>query len=1557
MRQPHCVAIGFLFIFSHFLYGQSSYDHGAILTQDSSKKVNYFIAESPVKKAEISSAENLRVIVRLKSDPLSRTAARSSRSARVQNLESEHTQFKSAISQFGRGSTGTRVSAQAKIHFEYREVFNGFAIEAPKELVEQIKTFSYVSAVLEDKTVRAYDLISSEIINAPRVWIDYGVTGKGIRIGIIDTGVDYNHPDLGGGLGPGFKVKGGYDFVNGDSDPMDDNGHGTHVAGIAAANGPGLKGVAPGASLYAYKVLGREGTGVDSWILSAIERCADPDQNPDTDDALDVVNMSLGRPVDPTEPISEAVNNAIEKGVVFVVAAGNDYNYGTIGTPGVAEQAITVAATGVNDITADFSSKGPTPEKYTAKPDIAAPGVEIYSSYLNNSYKNLSGTSMASPHVAGAVALLLEKNPNWSPDVVKGVIMQSAKASQENLFSQGLGRIDVLKAIKQEYTITPGSISLGLLDSSTPSKTYTIPVQIKNLCSVQKSIVLTTENFPAAVSVSLSESAFFLSASSTRIVTLSISVNASSLPYINFPDAYFGALMASDGSTDVKVPVTLLNPPVTKLVFTGERPQSIFQVGLDGNYFNHQYPASEEVKLLLPPGNFDLISLYGNRIVVNENVSSQNSSIITVDKSQAKNIITFRPKDEKGQPLTYDASAAGSVTFTGQSRNFICFFPYPEDTIYVSNQTSYYASMRLRDRISSKGNAFYDIDITTPEGIIASKEYSNNPNDFAKINIFNPSIVKGSSQNMYYHSQGQIFGLINNSPITVANPVEIFHSKTDESSIDYSFIQLIPQSGQSGYTWGTGGFRVSSDDSIYFFDSQRQRLSSAPLANNQFDYNLGESLTRMNARTYNRENKIILHDFPAQGTFINFFGEREKGTVYFKLKQGSLTVKSGSFVNRTFDEYFEGYNVQHDGASGKYSLSLRYEDNYVKGRIGTALADLKFDMNASDKNPPSLQHLSLQTNGVVTNHLEHGQQGTLSFGISDVCLSYYGMECSDNNYGLQSLEINIRREGDTEWLNLALIEKSPLWTEFKEYESYLPNNLIDGYYDLRIKAIDQENNSFEYQLFPAFLIGPAGTNVLTQVALIEPRQDAYATGTTPIFKWSSIPNASEYSLQISESNSFEEFLEFSSASENHQLVSDLKNNQFYFWRVKAVVGNSTTPWSAVGTFYTGNPFQSAVPLAPANRAVNQPTSIEFRWQRAKDQEPYTKFELSTDPDFSFYNYFNYTADSSLLVNANIYPNGQYYWRITTTHYFNNRYYEVTSPTFTFHTYATQNVALITPAQGAYATGLSPNFLWGQSASATHYVFQISDNNFSTLMSEQIVYTNEFKLPYQLADNKYYYWRVGAVENQNTMWSETRNFFTSDPFQPITLLSPLNQAADQPLSMDFTWKRSFTNTNFEFQLSDTDDFSTLQFDQYLSDTALSVSQLEPSRQYFWRIIHSRTFNESNFTVTSPTYSFRTTAITDAGDPLTEGNLVGYPNPFNQQVSIKFYSGKPDDVTLVIVDSFGKEIKRITHRIETAGFTIIDWNGADDKNELLAAGVYFAVLRSSTRIEQIKLVLTK
>ena len=162
------------------------------------------------------------------------------------------------------------------------------------------------------------------IINAP-TGVDRrsARAATGVTVAIIDTGIDYTHPALGGGFGPGFKVIGGWDFVNNDADPMDDAGHGTHVAGIVAGQSDDFTGVAPDASLIAYKVLGANGSGSESNVIAAIERAADPNQDGNTSDHVDVANLSLGGGGNPDDPGSIAIDNATAAGVTFAIAAGN----------------------------------------------------------------------------------------------------------------------------------------------------------------------------------------------------------------------------------------------------------------------------------------------------------------------------------------------------------------------------------------------------------------------------------------------------------------------------------------------------------------------------------------------------------------------------------------------------------------------------------------------------------------------------------------------------------------------------------------------------------------------------------------------------------------------------------------------------------------------------------------------------------------------------------------------------------------------------------------------------------------------------------------------------------------------------------------------------------------------------------------------------------------------------------------------------------------------------------------------------------------------------------
>ncbi|MBV1852681.1 S8 family serine peptidase [Catellatospora tritici] len=226
---------------------------------------------------------------------------------------------------------------------------NAVAATVPEREVAALAALPGVAAVVPDRPVRVHTEVSVPLIGATRVWQRQDATGtaakgKGVTVAVLDSGIDYSHPDLGGGFGEGFKVVGGYDFVNDDADPMDDNGHGTHVAGIiagrAAAPG-GITGVAPEANLLAYKVMNEWGEGETSDIIAGIEAAIDP-ANPHR---ADVINMSLGGPGDGLDPLGLAATAATRAGVVVVASAGNSGpSADTIGSPAAADGVIAVGA-------------------------------------------------------------------------------------------------------------------------------------------------------------------------------------------------------------------------------------------------------------------------------------------------------------------------------------------------------------------------------------------------------------------------------------------------------------------------------------------------------------------------------------------------------------------------------------------------------------------------------------------------------------------------------------------------------------------------------------------------------------------------------------------------------------------------------------------------------------------------------------------------------------------------------------------------------------------------------------------------------------------------------------------------------------------------------------------------------------------------------------------------------------------------------------------------------------------------------------------------------------
>ncbi|MFI7354885.1 S8 family peptidase [Streptomyces avidinii] len=289
---------------------------------------------------------------------------------------------------------------------------------------------------------------STKQVAATAAWAA-GYDGKGTKVAVLDTGTDLEHPDLKG------RVSASKNFTDSDTD-ADRQGHGTHtistVGGSGAESGGAKKGVAPGAELLSGKVLNDGGYGLDSWIIAGMEWAVEA--------KADVVSMSLGDPSRTAcdDPLAAAAERLSHQGPLFVIAAGNSSpGNNTVSSPGCAPSVLTVGAVDRDDTTAAFSSRGPAGLRHTLKPEIAAPGVGISAAAAGGrgvyAYQSMSGTSMATPHVAGAAAVVKQRHPDWTGQQIKAALVGSANTGVPgDVRETGGGRLDVKAAIDTTVT-------------------------------------------------------------------------------------------------------------------------------------------------------------------------------------------------------------------------------------------------------------------------------------------------------------------------------------------------------------------------------------------------------------------------------------------------------------------------------------------------------------------------------------------------------------------------------------------------------------------------------------------------------------------------------------------------------------------------------------------------------------------------------------------------------------------------------------------------------------------------------------------------------------------------------------------------------------------------------------------------------------------------------------------------------------------------------------------------------------------------------------------------
>jgi hypothetical protein len=991
------------------------------------------------------------------------------------------------------------------MHHRYHRVFSGVSMTLPAWMVPFLQQLPYVKRIHPDRDVRTMIDPSIELIGATSVWATFGSRGEGIRVGIIDTGIDYLHPALGGGFGPGFKVAGGYDVVNSDDDPMDDNGHGTHVSGIVAADAESVKGVAPHATLYAYKVLDASGHGLDSDVLEAIERTVDPDGDGDDADMLDVVNVSLGsNEGSPTDPTSVAVDNAVRLGVVFCVAAGNsggrtpvqgkEDNYffdgsATIGSPGTAERAITVGASDMSDTIARFSSRGPNRVSFGIKPDVLAPGVQITSTWPGAGMKTMNGTSMATPMIAGVAALLKSLHPAWSPDFIKSAIVNSAKNIELSAYLQGGGRVQAMKAASATTLAGPSTLGYGLDDPAVATWNTPSTIVLHNMDSVSRSYTVVVEGTRSGISLEVSPSSFSIPPGDSLSISATLSVNNSAITIENENILRFTGTVAFNGTIDtVRVPWAFVR--TNRLVITTSEPDAFFLgysnasaiLSTSGNV-NWTDPTRAEVYAPVK-GTYEFFTLFRNpagtsKIVIDEAVSiASNAAEVFLNGAEAVHPLIYRGVDHAGRTLgTYRAPQRALITSFPNFGDWITTLPGGSDTLLLSPVSGSHVFKPVEfqfDLVETK--TFHAVQFDTFTGMTGPRTVVNAPSDFIQEH-FRVNVPPGTPS---------------------ATGVMMLYAYTDAAG--------------TGLMWGIGFDMdtVSIDHDEYTFTGYFGKSSSAT---RDLAVRFYTSYSDPRTLPIDYESPVIMpyrdsivavaREFVtpavprfAGGSTMSFGGSPPHllmlwynntfgtNTLHFRtLFRGPLRESRNHDIAGGSYMLFDGNGAQLLSgsltdpreplalAAERYRMVVTSDNHWLRNTPGTLTLTSEFDLGAAlpAANPPSItSFMVLDRNGHPADALEHNEQGRLLFSVNVVNFS------NDELPIVDSTKAWYRIHGTSPWIPLGLLHVADIAANegiLMQADLDEATSLDSVAVDLKVASKGLNGFTVDQVLSPAFAVG------------------------------------------------------------------------------------------------------------------------------------------------------------------------------------------------------------------------------------------------------------------------------------------------------------------------------------------------------------------------------------------------------------------------------------------------------------------------------------------------------
>ncbi|MER5883228.1 S8 family serine peptidase [Streptomyces sp. NPDC001941] len=918
-------------------------------------------------------------------------------------------------------------------------------------------TGSGVDRIWLDGVVKARLDVSVPQIGADKVWAA-GYDGKGVKVAVLDTGVDETHPDL---AGQQIVEKNFSDSP----DNKDRQGHGTHVAstiaGKGAKSGGKYKGVAPGARIIDGKVLGDTGSGAESDIVVAIDWAVS--------EGADVVNLSLGGPDSPgTDPLEESINRHTEAdGVLFAIAAGNEGpGAGTVGSPGAADGALTVGAVDSADKTASFSSRGPRVGDGAIKPDVTAPGVDITAASAPGSaiakeygenpegYVTISGTSMATPHVAGAAALLKQRHPDWKADRLKGVLTGSAKDTGFAAYEQGAGRIQADRAVAQGVHAAPVSLNFGEAawphDDDQPL-TRTLTYRNEGAAAVTLGLTATGtgpkgEAAPAGM-FTVSPATVTVPAGGTADVTVTADTSVEAAD-----GQYSGAVVASGDGQSVRSAFVVKRDVASYAVELSHlgrdgKAAAHFQTyvtGLTGDAAGVEYAVDEKsdtTTLRLPVGEYSVSGM----ILADRSDSTKGTDWIAQPKL----------KVDKEQKVTLDARTAKPVDITVPDRAATQYQAYMAYEVQVGYSTQKFGWLLASYRNLRAAHLGPDVTDGTLKQVWDADFDAGDTTQYAL--VFGGPVQRLATGFTRHVQRGELarldFGLGEAAPGKDAW-ISVIGWTTD-GPMGYSGghtltaprTQRIYVSTAEGAAWTTGFEQLGDTlpNGWQLTDSRYSIPRTAYRAGRTYgiDFNTGAFGPVLDA------DHSLVRSSNTLYAFVKVFSDGDGHDGYTTLKSAHTTLTRDGEVLADSDEELDYQTFKLPAEDGSYTLSTTASREAKIGRVGSRVdASWTFRSKDGDKTAPV---------SVARFHPYADLESTVRAGLPVwMPVEVQGAAAGDN---LKSLTVQASYDNGVSWRKVPLLLGKALLVAPAKGKGVA----------LRADIVDKQGNTSTVTVFDAFL--------------------------------------------------------------------------------------------------------------------------------------------------------------------------------------------------------------------------------------------------------------------------------------------------------------------------------------------------------------------------------------------------------------------------------------------------------------------------------------------------------